>query len=63
MRGMLEKLAREEAEYQKRASAEVFAKEDVALAVKSIESWTQEEALSLAKGSVLKGMTRGNDLY
>ncbi len=58
MRGMLEKLAREEAEYQKRAKAEVFAKDDVALAVKSIESWTQEEALSLAKGFDLKGMTK-----
>ena len=52
MRGMLEKLAREEAEYQKRANAEVFDKKDVDLAVSSIEGWTQEEALSLAKGFV-----------
>lgn len=58
MRGMLEKLAREEAEYQKRANAEVFDKKDVDLAVSSIESWTREEALSLAGGFELKGMTR-----
>ena len=52
MRGMLEKLNRERAELSKAENAEVFDKSDVELAVKSIESWTEEEALSLAKGNV-----------
>ena len=58
MRGMLEKMARESAKAAKDARAEVFAKEDVALAVNSIEGWTREEMLGLAKGHELKGMTR-----
>ena len=45
-----EKIARERAENAKVENAQVFAKNDVELAVKSIESWTQEEVLSLATG-------------
>ncbi len=58
MRGMLEKMAREEAEYQKRANAEVFDKKDVDIAVRSIEGWSREEMMSFAKGYELKGMTK-----
>ena len=50
MRGMLEKLNRERAEYSRAENAEVFDRSAVELAVKSIESWTEEEALSLGKG-------------
>ncbi len=57
-RGMRERMARERAESAKVEGAQVFAKKDVEIAVKSIEGWTQEEVLSLAKGQELQGMTR-----
>ena len=45
-----EKIARERAENAKVENAQVFAKKDVEIAVRSIEGWTQEEILSLATG-------------
>ena len=55
---MRERMARERAESAKVEGAKVFAKKDVEIAVKSIEGWTQEEVLSLAKGQELQGMSR-----
>ena len=55
---MREKMARERAESAKNEQARVFAKKDVKIAVDSIEGWTQEEVLSLAKGQELQGMSR-----
>lgn len=45
-----EKIAREAAENAKVENAQVFAKKDVEIAVRSIEGWTQEEILSLTTG-------------
>jgi hypothetical protein len=49
-RSMRENIAREKAENAKVENAQVFAKKDVEIAVRSIEGWTQEEILSLATG-------------
>ncbi len=57
-RQMREKIAKENAEVSKAERAKTYTKQEVQIAVDSLEALTDVEVLSLAKGYELKGMTR-----